>query len=625
MNQLNEFENWANSIITELAKPERSEKKIRNISLSDDPAQQARIKYPGLDSDEALSKFIADKLVDMEKRDLEQNKIINAQSKANNSLKSELGQLVKNFQDVEQDNIETHKELDRIKALSGQLKADKETSKLKSDEVAQILAQVKELQNKPGMTDEHYNELKKQVDDFKKTGVDPKQLEQFKSRLEQLSQERYVDSGEFAKLQQLASEVSKEQETRKIQAGELKNLTDMVKELQSKKGVTPDQVEGIKEIINQYKDSFIDPLAFKELSDTINQLNSQRQVDTEELNKLSQLAKNVETGQATLEKGRQDLNAKVADLERRQAEVEQREKAHDKEVNDKIAAEREKRLDAERRYKGRAEDTKKRVDKIEPRVDAIEPEISKIENKIEPEIIKQDYINDEQTLEIQRQKAANDIQDKLLSKIVSGDTSDQSRVNTKPVNIDAPAADRLQDRYDNRLIKHSYSYPMPRTYEFKTELSIRNKRISNLLANVKPDGNQKTKKERESGVKKAQIEIQKLVNDLESYLTNEYADLRPDDVRRIENNMLDSIKFYSHYWSKISGKDPDFFTKNIKFNKSASRADKINQQIPNDGLKFGHEKERNAIHSKRLPEGTEKEIKNLAENILGPEYNKYLK
>lgn len=556
MKYLTEFENWSNEIVTEFTKP----KKKSSLALDQDPATQAQIERPDLDPDEALSAYIAKKLGDMERRDLEQNKIINAQSKANNSLKSELSTLAKNFKDVEQDSEETQSELDRLKSLSGQLKSGQESRKLNSDEIAQLLDQVKELQTKPGMTDERYEELKKQVTDFKNGGVNPTELEKLRNNIEQLSQQKSVDTSEFERIKSLADRVA--------------------------------------------------------------------------------------AAQQEVEKGRGDIAAKLADIEQRQAEVEKREETHNQQVKDEVEKEI-KRADDKRKRSARTsyETSKKRLDALEPKVDKIEPKV----NRIEPEIKKQNDVNSEQDIEIQRQDAINNIQDKLLSKLASGERPEQTKVDpsaSKDFKFSFPA-DRLSDREqkDSFNIEPTYTPLKNRDYEFETEINRVSDRIENLLANIKPDGKEKTEKEKSEGLIKVQIEIKKLVNDLEGYLINEYDTVTPDVLADVKKKTMDYMKPYLQYWSKQSGKEPSFFVKNINFDKSTARANKnkadydSTPRSPTASAEYydhisSHKwrdqldqlkKRRDATHNSRLPESLISDINSLVENILGAQYSKYLK
>ena len=230
MKQVNEFEKWAGNIITEFVKTQRPDADSdRALPLAQDPIRQTKINNPHLSDQEAASKFLYDITKDF-KQDAEE---LNKEKTQNSELRKRVADLSNRYGDLVQSDDATNNELERLKALSGQLKSGQENKKLKSDEVAEILAQVRELQAKPGMTDEHYEELKKQVADFKQRGVDPRELEAFKQQLENLTKQKYVDDGEFEKLHKLADQVAQGQE--QVVAGN-ETLAKELKQIEKKQG-----------------------------------------------------------------------------------------------------------------------------------------------------------------------------------------------------------------------------------------------------------------------------------------------------------------------------------------------------------------------------------------------------
>jgi chromosome segregation ATPase len=209
MKQVNEFEKWAGGIITEFVKPQRSgADSDRTLPLSQDPIRQTKINNPHLSDQEAASKFLYDITQDF-KQDTDE---LNKEKTQNDELRKRVADLSNRYSDLVQSDDATNNELERLKTLSGQLKTGQENRKLKSSEIAQILDQVKQLRAKPGITDEHYEELKKQVSDFKKQGVDPQQLAAFKQQLDNLTKQKYVDNGEFEKLRKFSDQVAQGQE-----------------------------------------------------------------------------------------------------------------------------------------------------------------------------------------------------------------------------------------------------------------------------------------------------------------------------------------------------------------------------------------------------------------------------
>lgn len=200
MKELKLLTEWADSVITESSKE-------GNLPISQDPIKQTQIKYPHLSRDEAASKYLDDITGDFK----DQNAVINAQSRKSDKLEKVVGDQNKIINSLKQEVDNSDSELDRLKSLSGQLKSDVETRRISQNEVNDILSRVKELNGKPGMTDEHYEELKKKVAEFKKSEVDPRKFEEFKNRLDQIGRQESVKKGDFERLQALMSKVEQGQ------------------------------------------------------------------------------------------------------------------------------------------------------------------------------------------------------------------------------------------------------------------------------------------------------------------------------------------------------------------------------------------------------------------------------
>ena len=60
------------------------------LSLDNDLMQRAKLRFPGYDSQQALSLYIADKAVQQQKTDAAQNNLINTQQNAIKSIGQEL-------------------------------------------------------------------------------------------------------------------------------------------------------------------------------------------------------------------------------------------------------------------------------------------------------------------------------------------------------------------------------------------------------------------------------------------------------------------------------------------------------------------------------------------------------
>jgi chromosome segregation ATPase len=130
------------------------------LSLDNDLMQRAKLRFPGYDSQQALSLYIADKAAKQQKTDDAQNNLINTQQKAIKSIGQEL-------QDYEDQAQETDREVERLKQLSGTLttgSADRQQkAKVSADELEKLQKDLEALKTKPGMDPEKYAEIEKQI------------------------------------------------------------------------------------------------------------------------------------------------------------------------------------------------------------------------------------------------------------------------------------------------------------------------------------------------------------------------------------------------------------------------------------------------------------------------------
>lgn len=218
MRELKLLTEWADSIINEFdASNVRKAAAGRKdpVASDRDIARQAQTKYAGRDKEQALELYIADKLEDMEKRDLDQNKVINAQRKENDALRKELTTLAREVHDVVDTSQEDHKEIERIRALAGQAKSDIETRRVGRDEVESLLKQVDDLKRKPNTDPQLVAELEKKIKAMSEKNVDGEKFKELTGQIEKL---------------QNATSASKEQ----VDA-ELKNMRELADGLKAKK------------------------------------------------------------------------------------------------------------------------------------------------------------------------------------------------------------------------------------------------------------------------------------------------------------------------------------------------------------------------------------------------------
>jgi hypothetical protein len=214
MRELNEFDSWAQDIvessIMERDAPEQKAIK-RAIPQSQDVMFQAQRKYRDLSPEDALSKFLSDKLEDFDRRDLDQNKVINRQRQENEKLRSQVSQMSQELQDLETHSAQSDAEINRLRDLSGSLRADVEKRRVSGQEVQDILAQVDAIKNKAGISPEQYQRLKteveKQIEDFKTKGVNPEKFQELQQRLDVISSSNKIGSDDVERVENLLKQV----------------------------------------------------------------------------------------------------------------------------------------------------------------------------------------------------------------------------------------------------------------------------------------------------------------------------------------------------------------------------------------------------------------------------------
>jgi predicted nucleic acid-binding Zn-ribbon protein len=224
--QLIEFDNWANDIINNcLSENSNKNKTVGEIPKERDIKYMAVRAYPNRDEDQAIALYLSDKLDDFDKRDLQQNQVINAQRRENEKLKSNFTALQQELQDIETGSKQTDTEVERLKQLSGQLKTDIETRRVSSDEIQRALAEVEKLRNKPGMSDEKYLELKKKIEAAQqnKNGINPEQFKKFTEQLNALNGEQKIEKEQLSRLGRIADQIETERKEISTARSDLEN------------------------------------------------------------------------------------------------------------------------------------------------------------------------------------------------------------------------------------------------------------------------------------------------------------------------------------------------------------------------------------------------------------------
>ena len=168
------------------------------LSLDKDLMQRAMLKFPGYDSQQALSLYIADKAAQQQKTDAAQNNLINTQQNAIKSIGQEL-------QDYEAQAQETDREVERLKQLSGTLttgSADRQQkAKVSADELEKLQKDLEELKTKPGMDVDKFKELEAQINSMANNpSADDKDIQKIQGLLASVQNKQSIGDVQYNNL-----------------------------------------------------------------------------------------------------------------------------------------------------------------------------------------------------------------------------------------------------------------------------------------------------------------------------------------------------------------------------------------------------------------------------------------
>jgi uncharacterized coiled-coil DUF342 family protein len=165
------------------------------LSLDQDLMQRAMLRFPGYDSQQALSLYIADKAAQQQKTDAAQNNLINTQQKAISSIGQEL-------QDYEAQAQETDREVERLKQLSGTLTTGsvdtRQKAKVSADELEKLQKDLDALKSKPGIDSEKFKELEAQINAMATNpSAEDKDIQKMQNLLSLLQQKQSVGDDQY--------------------------------------------------------------------------------------------------------------------------------------------------------------------------------------------------------------------------------------------------------------------------------------------------------------------------------------------------------------------------------------------------------------------------------------------
>ena len=165
------------------------------LGLEKDLIQKARLKYPGYDSQQAVSLYMADRLIQQQKTDASQNNLINTQQRAIQAIGDEL-------HDYEAQAQETDREVERLKQLSGSLTAGsadrQQKAKVSADELEKLHKELEALKSKPGMDIEKFKKLEAQISSLANNpSADDRDIQKLQQLLGSIQQKQSIGDKQY--------------------------------------------------------------------------------------------------------------------------------------------------------------------------------------------------------------------------------------------------------------------------------------------------------------------------------------------------------------------------------------------------------------------------------------------
>ena len=241
------------------------------LSLDNDLMQRAMLRFPGYDSQQALSLYIADKATQQQKTDAAQNNLINTQQNAIKSIGQEL-------QDYEAQAQETDREVERLKQLSGTLTAGsadrQQKAKVSADELEKLQKELEALKNKPGMDPEKFQQLEAQIISMANNpAADDSSVQKIHNLLAKVQQKQSIGDEQLNMLLSKLQDTEKELENKELRFQKsLNKNAEKFDQNASEFRKYADIVDGYKTKIDGF-DNYMNTKA-KEIEDMSNELSS---------------------------------------------------------------------------------------------------------------------------------------------------------------------------------------------------------------------------------------------------------------------------------------------------------------------------------------------------------------
>jgi len=251
-----DLESWVNNVILEktsnMLGTQIKGKADRPLSRKIDILYKAEKAHPELSPEQALALYMNDQLVDNEKLDFAQNKIINQQKRDNEKLRRSLQDLSSELHDHERQAQETDREVARLKDLSAKLKPAGEiarvAAKANADQVQSMLKDLEQVKNNPKINDQQFKEISDKVKQLQNSGTG-KEVEKTQETLkvlanaQELGKEQYdraLDALEKSYRENIAKEKRFQASTKRNAdmkgswGIKFKDLNDKIKQIEAK-------------------------------------------------------------------------------------------------------------------------------------------------------------------------------------------------------------------------------------------------------------------------------------------------------------------------------------------------------------------------------------------------------
>lgn len=199
------------------------------LSLDKDLIQKAMLKYPGYNSQQALTLYMADTMAQQQQTDAVQNNLISKQQSALKSIGQELN-------DYEAQAQETDREVERLKQLSGTLTTGgagrQQKAKISADELEKLQKDLELLKSKPGMDSEKFKKLEAQIKELvENPAAEDKDINRLQSLIANIQQKQSIGDEQYNTLEKQLNNTQAELEAkeRRFKKSLAKNKTQFEK------------------------------------------------------------------------------------------------------------------------------------------------------------------------------------------------------------------------------------------------------------------------------------------------------------------------------------------------------------------------------------------------------------